>query len=132
MFWWHSSAFIFWGAIAVIAVASSYFRYREGESRNRMLQTLAEKGQPISPELLSHMPRHYYRRYYNGVQSGIFLMCVGIALAVFFWAMGGGGAVFEDGRMPNWLPVIGIFPFMVGVARLLGGLAGRRDHDPDK
>ncbi len=44
MFWWHSSAFIFWGAIAVIAVASSYFRYREGESRNRMLQTLAEKG----------------------------------------------------------------------------------------
>jgi hypothetical protein len=27
--------------------------------------------------------------------------------------------------MPHWLPVIGIFPFMVGLARLLGSLFDR-------
>jgi hypothetical protein len=66
-----------------------------------------------------------YHRYRNPTQSGIFLMCVGIALAIFFWAMGGGGDFFVGDHMPNWLPVIGIFPFMVGLARLLGGMFDR-------
>ncbi len=132
--WWNhiGPSVVFWGAIAVIVVAGSYFRYREGASRDRMLQTLAEKGQTIPPELLAPLGRrrHYYGGYYGGVQSGIFMMCIGVALAVFFWAMGGGGNLFDSGaHMPNWLPVIGIFPFMVGLARLLGGLAGRRDYD---
>ena len=56
-------------------------------------------------------------------------MCIGMALAVFFWAMGGGGNLVEGEQMPNWLPFIGIFPFMVGLARFLGGLFDRpRDN----
>jgi Domain of unknown function (DUF6249) len=115
---------IFWLAIVVIVFVSSFFRYRERTSRHRMIETLAEKGQPIPPDAFENGRDHYYR-YGNSVGSGIFLMCIGVALAVFFWAMGGGGNLFDGDHMPNWLPVIGIFPFMIGLARLLGGLFDR-------
>jgi hypothetical protein len=116
---------IFWAAIAFMVLVTSFFSYRAQASHHRMIEKLAEKGQPIPPELLAGGGRDS-RRYRSPIQSGIFLMCIGVALAVFFWAMGGGGAVFDGDHMPNWLPVIGIFPFMVGFARLLGGLFDRR------
>lgn len=119
----YEGAIVFWGAIVLIVVIGNYFSYKTQSSRHRMMETLAEKGQPVPPELIVN-GRHSYR-YGHPIQSGIFLMCVGIALAVFFWAMGGGGNLFDGDRMPNWLPVIGIFPFMVGLARLLGGLFDR-------
>lgn len=119
------SSLIFWGAIVMIVIVGNFFSYRTQASRHRMMETLAEKGQPIPPELLSGN-RDYSRYHRSSVQSGIFLMCVGIALAVFFWAMSGGGNLMDgNGHMPNWLPVIGIFPFMVGLARLLGGIFDR-------
>ncbi len=126
MFVTHSMdvVFIFWGAIALMVVFGSFFSYRAQASHHRMLEKLAEKGQPIPPELLAGS--RDYRHHRSPIQSGIFLMCIGIALAVFFWAMGGGGDVFVGDRMPNWLPVIGIFPFMIGLARLLAGLTERR------
>lgn len=118
------SSLVFWGAIVAIVVVSNFFSYRAQASRHRMIETLAEKGQPIPPDLLNG--RQYEYRYRSPVQSGIFLMCIGIALAVFFWAMTGGGVPFdESGHMPSWLPVIGIFPFMVGLARVLAGLFDR-------
>jgi len=125
MFYFHGfdSTLIFWGAIVIIVIASNYFSYRSQSSRHRMMETLAEKGQPIPPDLVVN--GRDYHRYRNPIQSGIFLMCIGIALAVFFWAMGGGGNLFDGNHMPNWLPVIGIFPFMVGLARLLGGIFDR-------
>ena len=116
---------IFWAAIAIIVVAVSFFSYRAQASHHRMLEKLAEKGQPIPPELLAGGGRDN-PRYRSPIQSGVTLMCIGIALAIFFWAMGGGGAIFDGDRMPNWLPVIGIFPFMIGLARLLGGMFDRR------
>ena len=118
----HFSSMIFWGAIVLIVLFSNFFSYRAQASRHRMLETLAEKGQPIPPELLANGrgDRYNYRQGHP-VQSGIFLMCIGIALAVFFWVMNGGGGMFEDHKhMPDWLPVVGIFPFMVGLARILG------------
>ncbi len=116
---------IFWAAIAFMVAITSFFSYRAQASHHRMLEKLAEKGQPIPPEMLTGGDREH-RRYRTPIQSGILLMCVGVALAVFFWAMGGGGAILDGDRMPNWLPVIGIFPFMIGFARLLGGLFDRR------
>jgi hypothetical protein len=56
-------------------------------------------------------------------------MCIGVAIAVFLWALQGGGDVLTDGRMHIWLPVIGIFPFMVGLARLLSAGFDRRPPD---
>jgi predicted anti-sigma-YlaC factor YlaD len=116
---------IFWIAVVFIVFVTSFFRYRERASHHRMIETLAEKGQPIPPEMLSgDLPDRRYR-YGNVIGSGIVLMCVGIALAIFFWALGGGGNFFSSEGVPNWLPVIGIFPFMVGLARILGYLFER-------
>jgi hypothetical protein len=115
----YESTVIFWTAIVLIVFFSSFFSYRARAHRYRVIETLVEKGQPIPPELLSR-DDHYRHGYYSSVQQGIFLMCIGVALAVFFWAFGGG---FGDGEhIPGWLPVVGIFPFMVGLARLLGSI----------
>lgn len=111
---------IFWIAVVFIVFVTSFFRYRERTSRHRMIETLAEKGQAIPPDLLAGNYRDRGYRYGNSIGSGIFLMCIGVALAVFFWALGGGGNFFSDGGVPNWLPVIGIFPFMTGLARIIG------------
>ena len=129
---WLPGAVLFWGAIVLIVLISSLFRYLTRASRYRMLEKLAEKGQTLSPELLASLGGggngngRDYERYANPVGSGIFLMCIGIALAVFFWALGGGGNFFQGEHVPNWLPVIGIFPFMIGLARVLGSLTSRR------
>jgi hypothetical protein len=80
------------------------------------------------PELLNGRDRYSYR-YHSPIQSGIFLMCIGVALAVFLWAMTGGGDYFEGENMPSWLPFVGIFPFMVGLARFLGGIFDRPRSD---
>jgi len=120
------STLIFWGAIVLIVFAANFFSYRTQASRHRMVETLAEKGQPIPPELLTNTRSYRHSYYGSPVQSGIFLMCIGVALAVFFWAMSGGGDMFDsEGHMPHWLPVIGIFPFMVGLARFLGAIFDR-------
>ena len=126
---WVSSTVVFWGAIVLFVFISSLFRYLTRSSQHRMLEKLAEKGQTLSPELLSSLGNGSDRENRRGgaVQSGIFLMCIGIALAIFFWAMGGAGNPFI-GEHISWLAVIGIFPFMIGLARLLGGLTERRDE----
>ena len=127
--YWIGSGAIFWGFILLIVLITSFFRHQSRTAKYRLLEKLAEKGQTLSPELLGSLASGNGRdieRYSNPVGSGIFLMCIGIALAVFFWALGGGGNFFQGEHVPNWLPVIGIFPFMIGLARLLSALTDRR------
>ena len=123
------SSLVFWGAIVLIVFMYYLFSHLRRTSKYRMIERLAEKGQTISPELLASVGNGNRRddRQRNPIQSGIFLMCIGIALAIFFWAMGGAGTPFI-GEHISWLAVIGIFPFMIGLARLLGGLTERRDE----
>lgn len=118
---------ILWVAIVAVVFVACFFKYRERESHHRMIETLAQKGQPIPPELLTN-GRFYKSSWHYGspIQSGIYLMCIGVALALFLWALSGGSNVFEGDRGPNWLPFVGIFPFMVGLARLLAGIVDRR------
>jgi hypothetical protein len=125
---WVHSSLIFWGAVVLMIVARSFFRHRSRVAKYKMMETLAEKGQTLSPELMASMSNGRDRddRHGGPIQSGIFLMCIGIALAIFFWALCGGGNFFQGEHIPNWLPVIGIFPFMVGLARFIGGLTERR------
>jgi len=52
---WFPGNLVFWGAIVLIVFFSSYFRYRTRESRHRMLEKLAEKGQTVSTDLLGRI-----------------------------------------------------------------------------
>jgi len=110
---------IIWTAILLLVFIVSLFKYLGRRSKYQLLERLAEKGQTLSPEMLAGITNGKSREDRNPVTSGIFLMCIGIALAVFFWGMAGWGNPMHG---DSWLPVIGIFPFMVGLARLLGGL----------
>lgn len=132
---------IFWGAIVLIVFVTNFFGYRERASRHRAIERLAEKGQPIPPELLSGNGRGYrdgprdWRRY--SLSGGIYMMCIGIALFVFLWAMTtgdfnaffGGDNDFHWGG-PGWLPFVGIFPFMIGLSRVLAYLFDRPRTPP--
>ena len=128
---------IFWGAIVLIVFLGNFFSYRERTSRHRVIEKLVDKGQPVPPELLNGNGRGYYRdgyrggRYGNPLSSGIYLMCIGVAIAVFLWAMTGGLNWFGDNDNfgfhggPNWLPFVGIFPFMIGLSRVIAYLFDR-------
>ena len=115
---------IIWAAILLLVFIVSFFTYLGRRSKYRLLEKLAEKGQSLSPELLSNIASSNgkSRDDRSPISSGIFLMCIGFALAVFFWGMEGFENPFVGG---SWLPVIGIFPFMVGLARLLGAVFDR-------
>jgi len=132
--WILSSGAVFWIAIAVMSVAGAFFSHRSRVAKYKMMETLAEKGQSLpaslTPELLEAVSKGEQRN--NPIQTGIILVCVGIAIAIFFWALGGGGNFFNGEQIPNWLPVIGIFPFMVGVAFLIGSFFRTRPETPPK
>jgi hypothetical protein len=134
---------VFWGAIVLIVFISNFFGYRERTSRHRAIETLAEKGQPIPPELLGRNGgRDFYDSGYRGwhrysLSGGIYLMCVGVALFVFLWALTTGsfnaffgGGPDSDFVAPGFLPYVAIFPFMIGLSRVLAYFFDRPRNPP--
>jgi len=119
-----SPVLISWIGIVLIVFVTFFFISINRRAKYRMLEKFAEKGQPIPPEFLRGSrveidvgPDNDWKNG-NPIASGISLMCIGIALALFFWAMQGWGNPFT-GEDVGWLPAIGLFPFMTGLARLL-------------
>jgi hypothetical protein len=134
---------IFWGAIVLIVFFSNFFGYRERVSRHRAIEKLADKGQPIPPELLGgNGRRDFYDSGYRGwhrysLSGGIYMMGIGIALFIFLWAMttgdfnnmfGGDSDMHWSG--PGWLPFVAIFPFMIGLSRVLAFFFDRPPPPP--
>lgn len=112
---------ISWVAIVAIVVTVFVFAYMKTRAKYRLLEKLAEKGQPLTPEMLASInvkANWKSDEYSNPIGSGITLMCIGIALAVFFYALQGFPNIFLGEHM-NFLPAIGIFPFMTGLGRIL-------------
>ena len=97
---WHNenSTLIFWAAIAIIVVARSYFRNQSRMARYRMMEAMARQGQSIPPEMMADGRRsdwdHGWDRGWDRhftIGHGIMLMCIGVAVSAFLWAMSGGG-----------------------------------------
>ena len=117
---------VMWTGIICIVLIGNYFGYKRRASRDRMLEKLAEHGQTLPPDAFRD------RHDRNPFTTAFVLIAAGIALALFFWAMTGGGGLFKgEAGVPNWLPSLGLFPFLVGIALLLGALADRRNQRPD-
>ena len=123
-FWLPTAISIVWGGIVCIVLIGNYFGYKRRASRDRLLEKLAEHGQALPPDAFGDSTDR------NPLTTAFTLMSVGVAVALFFWAMAGGGGRFAgDAGVPQWLPVLGAFPFLMGAARLFGALADRRKPD---
>jgi hypothetical protein len=120
---------VIWGAILLLVFIVSLFTYLGRRSKYRMLERLAEKGQTLSPEMLASLGSLGNGHNANGknpLTSGIMLMCIGVALTIFFWATTDFEDLLHGGAMPT---VIGIIPFMVGLARVISARIDRRDSN---
>lgn len=127
-----NATIIFWGAIAIIAVVSIVFRFFEQHSRNKTLRILAEKGHTIPPEIFTNSPINYHRTA-NSFRAGIILMSIGISTAILFWAMTDGSVFSGPIHGVNWLPALGVVPFMLGLALFVIAVFERRmPPPPDK
>jgi hypothetical protein len=113
---------VFWAVIGVVVVANGYFVYQVRMARYRVMQTLAEKGQPVPAELFNGA----VRTAHSGMMRGaIVLLCLGIALATFFWSMTSVSIFHGPIESALWLPTLGLFPIMLGFALLLMALFER-------
>ena len=115
-----SIGMVFWAAIACIAIAAIHYRYQGEESRNKVLQAMIEKGQPVPPGLFEQ------QRPMDGkklVVSGIILISLGVALLIFTVALLYSGEVDE-----TFIPFFSAFPFCLGIACLIAARLIKR-HD---
>jgi heme/copper-type cytochrome/quinol oxidase subunit 2 len=107
-----SIGIVFWLVIAAIAISGIYFRHKAGDSRNQVLKTMIEKGQPIPDDLFD---RQTPMDGQNLMIGGIVLISIGVAMVIFFGAMSYYGE-FDDNR---FVPFVSAFPFCVGIALLI-------------
>src|SRR5258708_2399063 len=113
---------IFWVVIAIVLIANGYFIYQVRMARYRVMQTLAEKGQPVPADLF-HGPR---RTAHVGMLRGaIVLISLGSALGFFFWSMTAQSIFHGPIESAAWLPSVALFPVLLGVALLLMALLER-------
>lgn len=116
-------AITFWLVIGVVVVANGYFVFQVRMARYRVMQTLADKGQPVPVELFNG-PRR--AAPVGLMRGGIVLAAIGVALMTFFWSMTAQSWFHGPIESASWLPTIGFFPFMLGVALLLMARVERR------
>ena len=116
---------IIWTGIVGIIFVVMLFKFLGRRSRYRMIEKLADKGQTLTPEMIAGLTNgHNDSHNRSPLSSGIFLMCIGVALTIFFWGTTGFQDILHGGAMPT---VIGVIPFMVGLARVLGAVFDRRE-----
>ena len=118
-----SAAVAFWIVIGIVFVANGYFVYQVRMARYRVMQTLAEKGQPVPVELFNGNLR---QAPVGLLRGGIVLVCLGLALGTFFWSMTAQSVFAGPIEHVGWLPTLALFPVMIGVALLLMALLERR------
>ena len=107
---------IFCGITAIVFI-SSYFGYQNRKRRQDLIEKLIDKGQTLSPDLLASLTNSKPQQ--GTIGGAVALMLTGTALGIFFWAMTGYG-------VPSFLPYVGLFPFAIGLARLIGRIFDKR------
>jgi hypothetical protein len=119
-------AITFWLVIGIVVIANGFFVYQVRAARYRVMQSLAEKGQPVPVELFNG-PRR--AAPVGLMRGGIILVFIGMALMGFFWSMTAQSYFHGPIEDASWLPTLGLFPLMIGLALLLMALFERsRPH----
>lgn len=96
------------GAPVLIVAFIMYFGFSKSRMQHRTVRMLAEKGQPIPPELLAPPAPAVKQR--SDMRRGIVLVMVGIGLMVCFGA-------WNDWEGGAW--ALGVIPFVIGLGYLL-------------
>ena len=115
-------AIVFWLVIGIVIVANGYFVYQVRMARYRVMQSLADKGQPVPTELFAGPAR---RAAVGLMRGGIVMVCLGLALGGFFWAMTDQWLFHGPIQHVSWLPTIAFFPLSIGAALLLMAMLER-------
>lgn len=119
-----SIAVTFWIVIGIVIVANGYFVYQVRMARYRVMQTLADKNQPVPLELFNG-PRR--TASVGMIRGGIVMCSLGFALGFFLWAMTAQSIFAGPIESVGWLPTVALFPIMIGVALLLMAMVGRNN-----
>jgi hypothetical protein len=96
------------GAPVLIVALIMYFGFSKNRALHRTVRMMAEKGQPIPPELLAPPTPAVKQR--SDMRRGVVLCMVGLGIMIFF------GAV-NDWEGGSW--AIGVIPFVIGLGYLL-------------
>lgn len=120
--WSYHGPDMFWIFIAVIVVSSMFFGYLRSKSRDETLRDLAQRGQPITPEMLGPV-----RGGRGGLLiGGLIMLFIGISLSGFMWSMGGMHHPFGNEEYPVF---VGLFPGGIGLALLISYIVLRSGGD---
>src|ERR1700743_965090 len=104
----HTAAIISTGLWTLIgSIIITFLVLRARMHTDKVLQSLAEKGLPIPPELWRKPDSRTLRT--SRIERGTILIAVGAAAILFFWAMTSGqfGQRLDDAL---FLPFLGAFP----------------------
>jgi len=96
------------GAPVLIVALIMYFGFSKNRALHRTVRMMAEKGQPIPPELLAPPTPAVKQR--SDMRRGIVLVMVGIGIMICFGA-------WNDWEGGAW--AFGVIPFVIGLGYLL-------------
>ena len=111
---------IIFGFIAAIVLGSQYFQARKRARVHETIELAMRQGQPVPPELIDLVARQTERSQPPS-EWGLFVLFVGIGIAIFGQVM---GAVSADARTA--LTGLAAIPGCIGIAGILLHFLGRR------
>ncbi len=117
----------FFAMVVLIVTIPLWFGYRKRQNRIKLIETILDKGQTLTPELLEGIDKAIddkQQPHVSTLGNAITLILVGVALVIFFLLMA--IAPHSGGHGDYFLMAIGLFPMAVGAARLIDYLYHKR------
>jgi hypothetical protein len=106
----------FFGTVLAIVVVSLYYTHKNRTAKYRLVEKLLEQGQNLTPEMLENIGKSLGsgdKVNASAFGNAVSQILIGIGLAVFFWAL------TSYTGAPYFLIAIGVFPFVIGLSRLI-------------
>jgi hypothetical protein len=106
----------FFGTVLAIVVVSLYYTHKNRTAKYRLVEKLLEQGQTLTPEMLENISKSLGsgdKVNVSAFGSAVYQIMIGIGLAVVFWAL------TSYTCAPYFLIAIGVFPFAIGLSRLI-------------
>ena len=108
--------FMFFATIVAIVLGSIYFSHQSRVQKYKVIEKMLDHGQTLTPDMLESLNKAIIsgdKPNQAPFGQAVFQILIGIGLAVFFWAMS------VSAGTPSFLIAVGVFPFVIGLARLI-------------